>query len=477
MVGFTAINASASDRLPPPAAPAALVTRSEQEASRCTAQHVRETDAVSAVSEYLGIGHYDSKIVPAVIPHLQKASKKSRRGVTDAQQGRQSKRHKSNNTLSTTLQISEPAKGIAAEPFTSLAETNNSLHADPTSSRSERKPVMETCAMSGNMTDSQANGAISSTRNCTNASVHRPPRKAKADAIQKNSDLLCGRRSAQQTAHITNTISTGQPHRRRRSTADTFTADDSIEVSDADTSMPVQLSYTSPEELTQDAFEDELDDSILIDLAEAVEEDAKDSRRTPPPRNYKQNLREVDEHEDYGGALLSASERTFLRQHTSISPQGQRPIVRQAFPQLILDRSPIAGATRSTTLRTCFRLGEALNVGSQAVRTNTSIVIELYARVMSSWREPQPGRKQHFVFADLYHDKAPQVDGTFELFNQASLWDLDSQTFLPGSASGSMCRAMVRMKRDTQQKWRFEVLSIWQASWEDVNTVWGIIDG
>lgn len=408
MAGFTAINASTSDRLPTPAAPIASVTRAEQDASTCTAQHVREADAVLAVSEYLGIGHHDSKIVPAVVSHLQKASKKSRKGATDAQQGRQSKRHKSNNTLST-LHISEPAKEIATGAPTSLAETNKSLHTDSTSSRGGRKvscvavatpdsglqngtdlshavsvyapltsmdvvdststrtsldsviasgnmgcvlyqtmpsgtydqrtvdfskPVMETCAMSGNMTDSQANGAVSSTRNYTSSSVHRPPRKAKADATQKNNDILCGRRPVQQAAHMIKSNSTGQPHRRRRSTADTFTADDSIEVLDEDKCMPVQLSYTSPEDVTQDAFEDELDDSILIDLAEAVEEDAKDSRRTPPPRNYKQNLREVDEHEDYGGALLSASERTFLSEfapHIEVRQATDRERYRSAY--------------------------------------------------------------------------------------------------------------------------------------------------
>ena len=36
-----------------------------------------------------------------------------------------------------------------------------------------------------------------------------------------------------------------------------------------------------------------------------------------------------------------------------------------------------------------------------------------------------------------------------------------------------MCRAVARMKREGM-KWRLEVLSIWEASWEDVDYVAGI---
>lgn len=38
---------------------------------------------------------------------------------------------------------------------------------------------------------------------------------------------------------------------------------------------------------------------------------------------------------------------------------------------------------------------------------------------------------------------------------------------------GVMCRAVTRMKRDGA-KWRLEVLSIWEAGWEDVQAVAGI---
>ena len=154
-------------------------------------------------------------------------------------------------------------------------------------------------------------------------------------------------------------------------------------------------------------------------------------------------------------------------------------ILRKIFPTPVLDRSPIFGATNTTMLRTCFRLGEALNVGSSAARTNTNAVLELYARVSSSHRE---GRKQHFVFRDLYHDHPPHIEGTFELWQQSPLWDLDGRAFLHAKdgQDSVMCRLIGRMKKEPEPggfgriKYRLDILSIWEADWEDVDYVAGI---
>lgn len=107
--------------------------------------------------------------------------------------------------------------------------------------------------------------------------------------------------------------------------------------------------------------------------------------------------------------------------------------------------------------------------GCHAVRNGHDVVIELYARVIASLREPAPGRKQHFTFRDIYHDNPPYLEGIFELWQQAQLWDLDSKVFLEASKGNAiMCRAIARMRRDGQ-KWRLDVLSIWEATWEDVD--------
>ncbi|EMC99764.1 hypothetical protein BAUCODRAFT_53869, partial [Baudoinia panamericana UAMH 10762] len=150
-----------------------------------------------------------------------------------------------------------------------------------------------------------------------------------------------------------------------------------------------------------------------------------------------------------------------------------KPIARQPFPSAVLDRSPVLGATYTTVLRTCFRIGEALNVGCQAVRTSKNVLIELYARVAQSWREEKPGRHQHFVLHDLYHDKPPYLTGTFDLWDQSKLWDLDSSAFLVPTQDGTMCRLVAQMQRE-DMKWKLKIFSIWQADWEDVDSVAGV---
>ncbi|KAK5685806.1 hypothetical protein LTR17_026921 [Elasticomyces elasticus] len=217
------------------------------------------------------------------------------------------------------------------------------------------------------------------------------------------------------------------------------------------------------------------DDEAMADAVESTEYVIPPRTPTPtlPARDRKQNMREVDADDDYGGALLTDNEKSILHKLQADAQLTEKRIVRTPFPESVLDRSPIFGATNATVLRVCFRIGEALNAGCLAVRNNKNVLLELYARVTASHREEKPGRHQHFVFHDLYHDKPPYLTGTYDLWDQSRLWELDSRAFLSSSAAGTVCRAIARMKRDGT-KWKLEVLSIWEASWEDVEHVAGI---
>ncbi|KAK8217534.1 hypothetical protein M8818_001292 [Zalaria obscura] len=150
-------------------------------------------------------------------------------------------------------------------------------------------------------------------------------------------------------------------------------------------------------------------------------------------------------------------------------------IVRAPFPSQILDRSPVIGVSANTVLRTCFRVGEALNTGCNAVRNNRDVALELYARVTSSWREPN-SVKQHLVFTDLYNDRPPYISGTYELWKGVELWDYDSSRFLVPLEGGRLCRCIGRMRRDGS-KWKLTVLHIWEATWEDIDYAAGIYSG
>ncbi|KAL8994401.1 MAG: hypothetical protein Q9188_007077 [Gyalolechia gomerana] len=152
------------------------------------------------------------------------------------------------------------------------------------------------------------------------------------------------------------------------------------------------------------------------------------------------------------------------------------PFIRSPFPNPIRDRSPVIGLGTRTLLRTCFRIGEALNAGSLALRTKQDTVIELYARVVYSERPPQ-SVKQRFQFSDIFSpDKPPFLKGTYGLWKGVELWDLDSKIFLGEKGKGKMARVVGRMGREEKSKGlEMTVLSIWEAGWEDVGVVKGIV--
>ncbi len=158
-----------------------------------------------------------------------------------------------------------------------------------------------------------------------------------------------------------------------------------------------------------------------------------------------------------------------VQDHTDI----YKPIVRPPFPDQARDRSPVVGLSADTLLRTCFRVGEALNTGCNAARHGRNVIIELYARVTSSYRESKTD-KQHFVFADLFHNHPPFLNGVYELWKGVELWDYDSSLFLVASNVERMCRCVGRLKREGKG-WKFIVLNIWEASWDDIDYVKGII--
>ncbi|KAL8722286.1 MAG: hypothetical protein Q9225_001190 [Loekoesia sp. 1 TL-2023] len=154
------------------------------------------------------------------------------------------------------------------------------------------------------------------------------------------------------------------------------------------------------------------------------------------------------------------------------------PFIRTPFPAPIRDRSPVIGLSSSTLLRTCFRIGEALNAGSIALRTRQDAVIELYARVLHSER-PVGSVKQHFQFADIFMpDKPPFLKGTYGLWKGSELWNLDSKVFLGEKGKGKMARMVGRMGRDEKTRsLEMTVLSVFEVGWEDVGIVKGIVCG
>lgn len=153
------------------------------------------------------------------------------------------------------------------------------------------------------------------------------------------------------------------------------------------------------------------------------------------------------------------------------SAKARKPIVRPPFPATVRDHSPIIGLTSTSMLRTCFRIGEAVNQAHQASKSGKQIVFELYARILDSERN---GSKQDFTFCDLFHAKPPYIKGVYDgaLWKSVQLFNYDSARLLQ---QGRICRCMGKMQREGKE-WVMTVLNIWEATWHDVRWVEGIVN-
>lgn len=135
-------------------------------------------------------------------------------------------------------------------------------------------------------------------------------------------------------------------------------------------------------------------------------------------------------------------------------PHGSepKPFLRPPFPTAVSNRSPVQGLTSiNTLLRTCFRIGEALNASlspdpaslqspknppnscrpqakGTALSSSATILIELYAFVEHSYRS---NNTQFFRFADLFFpSRPPYLCGAWQGWNNNPVFDADGRRFL-----------------------------------------------
>ena len=147
------------------------------------------------------------------------------------------------------------------------------------------------------------------------------------------------------------------------------------------------------------------------------------------------------------------------------------PFVRRPFPkEALLEDSPIQGLQNRTVLRTVFRVGEAINAASS--KKSHGVIVELYARVIRSSRADF---RQHFLFADLFTDKPPYLEGTYGIWKGVRLWEEDAGVFLGNGNEGKLCRVVGTIKTKGLDSPRLNVLSIWECTYEDVRIAKGIV--
>jgi len=145
-----------------------------------------------------------------------------------------------------------------------------------------------------------------------------------------------------------------------------------------------------------------------------------------------------------------------------------QPFARPDFPILTCDRSPVTGVSAQTFLRVCFRIGEMFKEGARCEALKQDAVIELFARVTFSSREAGTN-KQHFQFADLWHDRPPFPKGILFNYRTSGLVESESKALL-GADEGTLARCLGRLKRDSKSEtgWMLHIANIRMTDWEEI---------
>lgn len=248
---------------------------------------------------------------------------------------------------------------------------------------------------------------------------------------------------------------------------------------------------TSRAMINDDDFDDDLMDDDLLDLlsdnvslpgsprfqsSSPVKLDAWDGSGEPHQTPETSAISDDAPTEERGNPSRASNEfvspvTVMSRLLAATGEEGRRPIVRSPFPTAIRERSPIIGMSSNTVLRSCFRVGEAISQSCHAAKAGNNILIELYARVLISERDDL---QQRFTFCDLFHARPPYIQATYAaaIWKAVRLFEYDSARLMQ---RGRICRCIGTMKRNGKD-WTLTVLNIWEATWDDVQWVEGIVN-
>lgn len=124
-------------------------------------------------------------------------------------------------------------------------------------------------------------------------------------------------------------------------------------------------------------------------------------------------------------------------------------------------------------MRTCFRIGEMIREGGRCNSLKKDAVIELFARVTFSSRELGTA-KQHFQFADLFHDRPPFSNGILANYKTTGLVESESRVLI--GSKRMMVRCLGYLKRDYKNDaWLLHIINIRQTDWEEIKWTRGVV--
>ena len=517
---WTAINQSNSGQTYTPQTPRtphtprsapALSSTSHVEAATVKRKRRPTIARYLGLNDGVGLLHLDEPIessasLLAQVPAPELAPSNTQRKRTQKTQG--DDKPQKQRRMVDGLPVTKPTSRKQVKPKGVLEDSSVGKNAPPnppnSSTVSATVPVHNTVSLTQVVSDSQVSSRAvpaSRTQQSSRNTSQKSPTKAHmsgSKTIEKSDPLPAEHSSSDSTVRISASIYSSQD-------AAEFFDDDIDEILESidfvdfadDFSTDNQVQNSSPakpsarqlkNDTFDDAFDDGLDDDELLRLTTNTINDcpgANNCSHVFVPLSYlSPPLIDLATDANQSVTIDLTKSLDLRRQFVSpvtghtqsrirdIDPNEQRkPIVRPVFPSQARGRSPIIGLTSNTLLRTCFRIGEAINSGRSAVKCGKNIILELYARVLYSKRY---NNKQSFVFCDLYHINAPYINAVYD----AAIWKADNQ-FNYDSArllqEMKMCRCIGKMKKEGNE-WVLAISSVWEASWEDIDWVEGIVN-
>jgi len=175
-----------------------------------------------------------------------------------------------------------------------------------------------------------------------------------------------------------------------------------------------------------------------------------------------------------------------------------KPFIRSKPRELVPPSSLIPSLAVSRRIVTIFRVAEIHRLVAN-LSHDLPLRLELYAIVIASNRNTYT-KTQIFQFGDLFFPhRPPYVHGTYTAYNLCELSDRDSAPFLGKEDGKKICRAIVELRKYGLDRgddpvgsiplcginagagmggyaMEVDVLNIWEATWDDVKYVKGIVD-
>ena len=283
---------------------------------------------------------------------------------------------------------------------------------------------------------------------------------------------------------------------------------DSLTVSGQNLAYLQQCATTAGDDYDFDDFDEfDLDENILEDIladdnAEDLTPDSTmltthDSSDVSSPTKPKSPQRALLEGSSspYPAALFKSPLKLIEAPLRPLSP-----FLRSNLPQPVPTQAIIPSLVPYRRIPTLFRIAEVYRLLAIFSPTSLPQRIELYATVASSHRGYHT-QAQEFTFADLFFPhRPPYLRGTYSDWHLCELFDEDSAPFLDATERNKLCRAIVQISKKcwnrnsrcrgssslnapkSSQGVEYEtdalevdILNIWEAKWEDIEYVKGIV--